>query len=360
MKEFEDIPHSGGKITFYNNGQTKYKGANPCPMAIYEIIVSFNGIILCRGDFLCRRPIPNPAINVMIISDREKFFGYSCPRCRKYFRANKLMPDEILCPYCLYIDHVLKFLTESQHQYIELFVQNSVESMHTGKDICLNLDSIVSGLDNNIIKIDEERQQKLMNCEKCKIKIDIIGVYASCPICGKRNSLSIFLEEVNKVKEKIISGNIDFEDALNKSIDAYSGLGSDLKSILEFNIPFCKKNVENLKRIDFQKITETNAILEKLFGIELFSDNEHEVEFLKRMFQKRHLIVHNSSVVDEKYLKKTEDKSVKIHQKIHVSDKEFYEFLEIIVRNTEFFFDNFSSMIFDYIKKSKKINVVYI
>jgi hypothetical protein len=40
MKEFEEIPHSGGKVTF-SNGQSKWENSNPFPMVLYEIAVSF-------------------------------------------------------------------------------------------------------------------------------------------------------------------------------------------------------------------------------------------------------------------------------------------------------------------------------
>lgn len=51
MKEFEDIRHTGGKITL-SNGQTTYTHTNPFDVVLYDIIVSLNGIVLCRGDLM--------------------------------------------------------------------------------------------------------------------------------------------------------------------------------------------------------------------------------------------------------------------------------------------------------------------
>jgi hypothetical protein len=273
LKEFEEIPHCGGKVTF-SNGQSRYENSNPFPMVLYEIAVSFNGIVLARGNF-GRIPVPEPSVTVMIASDKEGFFGYSCPRCEKYFRANHRTPETMICPYCLYIDNALRFLTKNQKQYIELYVKSSVEHFYTGKEISIDFDDLVSQLENNLIKLHsyEQRQQMFMECDSCKIKLDIIGVYASCPGCGSRNNFSQFSQEINNIREKAKKSEIDSGMALNKVIECYSGLGSDIKYILEQNIPLCRQNKKEIKSIDFQRIVETNLVLIKLYGVRLFPDD---------------------------------------------------------------------------------------
>src|SRR5579872_7204911 len=261
LKEFEEIPHSGGKVTF-SNGQSKYENSNPFPMVLYEIAVSFNGMVLARGDF-GRNPIPEPSITVMIASDKEGYFGFSCPRCEKYFRSNHYTPKTIACPYCLYIDNALRFLTKNQRQYIELYIKNSVEHFYTGKEICVDFDALVSQLENNVIKLHsyEERQQSLIECKSCRIKFDIIGVYASCPGCGSRNNFSQFSQEINNIKEQVKKSEINENIALNRVIECYAGLGSDIKYILEKNIPLCAQSKKEVRHIDFQRIVETNLLL---------------------------------------------------------------------------------------------------
>lgn len=355
MKEFEEIPHSGGKITF-SNGQSTYENSNPFPMVLYEIVVSFNGMVLARGNF-DRHPIPKPSITVMIASDKEGYFGYSCPRCKKYFRANHRTPETIACPYCLYIDNALRFLTKNQKQYIELYVKNSIEHFYTGKEICVDFDVLVSQLENNIIKLHsyEVRQQVLIECENCEIKFDIIGVYASCPGCGSRNNFSQFAQEIKSVREQIRKSEINPNVALNRVIECYAGLGSDIKHILEKNISLCKKSKKEVQRIDFQRIIETNAILIKLYGLRLFPDDKQIQDFLNVMFQRRHLIAHKSAIVDQKYLDKTSDETVRLGQKISINIDILDRFLTLIETYTADFFDQFSSLILDYLEKSKKI-----
>lgn len=356
MKEFEEIPHSGGKITF-SNGQTTYECSNPCPLVLYEIVVSFNGIVLARGNF-GRDPVPQPSITVMIASDREGYFGYLCPRCEKYFRSTHGTSETIICPYCLYMDNALCFLTKNQKQYIELYFKKTIEHFQTGQELCINMDELVSQLDNNIIKLSkyEERQQRVIECKECKIKFDIIGTYAGCPRCGKRNNIDHFKQEISSIQSQHKKSEINANTALNKIIECYCGLGNDIKYILEKNIPSCAENKKFTKKIDFQKVVETNPILAKLYGLFLFPNDDKEIEtFLRLMFQRRHLIAHTGAIVDQQYLDKTSDKTVRLGQKILISDDDLNYFIKLIKSFTSDFFKQFSSLISDYLEKSKKI-----
>lgn len=112
IKEFEDIPHSGGKITFHN-GQHRYEMRNPYPLKIYELIFSLNGCLLGRSNLKDSAQDPSPSVALMIMSDKEGFFGFSCPKCNKYFRSN-LPYEETFCTYCLYFGNSLEFLTDNQ------------------------------------------------------------------------------------------------------------------------------------------------------------------------------------------------------------------------------------------------------
>ena len=356
MKEFEDIPHSGGKITISSNGQVKYENSNQIPLSLHEIAVSFNGFILGRVDFVSNRT-PYPSISVIMASDREGFFGYSCEKCKKYFRAFR--PCNItICPYCLYATDSLNFLTENQKKYMELYVGKVLESLKTEKEICIDLDELISQLENNLLKLNsyDERQQRIIVCKECKIRFDIIGVYASCPNCGIRNNMDHFIDCVNRIREKINNSNLDLDGALKQVIDDYSGMGSDIKFILTKNIALCKSNRKEAAKIDFQKISETNSVLIKLYGLRLFSNDAAVEKFLILMFQKRHVLVHKGGIIDQKYLDKTQDTSVRLNQKITVSLDELNKFMDLLVAHSQFFFEEFSSLLSDYLEKTKKLD----
>jgi hypothetical protein len=56
------------------------------------------------------------------------------------------------------------------------------------------------------------------------------------------------------------------------------------------------------------------------FGISIVKTlNQAEFDFLIRMFHRRHVYEHNGGQVDSIYLKKSEDKSVRLNQHLHES-----------------------------------------
>lgn len=311
MTEFEEIAHTGGKITINRNG-VKYEHCNPHNIIMYDILLSYNGMLLGRGTF--GKNDPQPSIQVMIASDKEGYFGYICPRCSKYFRAQNVA-IEIYCPYCLYSDDGLKFLTNNQIQYIKLFYEKFIEFISTGNEIIIDLDSLVANLNNNIIKLNsyEERMQLIIECKKCKTKTDIIGGYGSCPRCTERNTLKQLILDISDIQERIENSKITSNKALTESIEYYSGFGNDLISILQQNIPLSEINKKKLKEVDFQKIIKSNELMIEIFNMNLYENGSEN--FLKIMFQRRHIIVHNNSIVDQKYLDLTSDETYRLHLK---------------------------------------------
>jgi hypothetical protein len=280
--EFEEIPHSGGTISFYD-GLSKYENSNPFLCILYEILVSPQGEILGRGDF-GRSQITVPCIPVMIGSDREGCFGYACPECKKYFRA-AYAPTNMACPYCLHLADALSYLTDNQKQYIQLYYRKSLEHYKTGKKLEINLDAIVDELENNTVRLNnsEVRQQLTIKCKDCKTKLDVIGVYASCADCGTRNNFDVFFNAMVGIREQVTSSKINTNDALNRAVEAYAGAGSDVKFILEKNLSLIPLEPKAIKKIDFQKIIDTNDILIKA-KLNLFPAEEKARIFLQLMF----------------------------------------------------------------------------
>lgn len=348
MKEFEDIAHSGGKVTFYN-GQQKYEMSNPFPVIVYEILCAFNGVILGRGSFgRSKMTSPEPALTMMIMSDKEGYFGFNCPKCNKYFRAN--LPHEyIFCPYCLHYSNSIDFLTANQKRYLELYYNKIMESMSSGKEIIFELDELIGNLENNIIRLDsyEERQQKILECKPCKIKYDVLGVYASCPNCGGRNYADYFSENISRIRNSEHSP----EQKLKESIELYSGLGSDIKILILKNLPFSRLAKSKVESLDFQNVKEANNVMSNMFGVKLYSSNAEEGILL--FFQRRHIIVHNNSIVDEKYLQKTNDKSFRLGQKITINDVDVNKFISELKIQTTKMLSDLNTLWVDYISKFK-------
>jgi hypothetical protein len=92
-------------------------------------------------------------------------------------------------------------------------------------------------------------------------------------------------------------------------------------------------------------ITKASSSIKEWFDI-AFLDGIKEVdqEFLKRCFNRRHLIMHNAGRVDDEYLRNTEDSSVKLHQVVRIRSKEIPRLLELLRKTARNLFVGFESI----------------
>ena len=75
-------------------------------------------------------------------------------------------------------------------------------------------------------------------------------------------------------------------------------------------------------QISFQQILKAEQLLRELFAIDLFKNvTEAEKTFLNKMFNRRHILVHNAGRVDQEYLDRASDSKLRLHQKIVVRSK---------------------------------------
>lgn len=110
MAEFEEIAHSGGKITVSvrtdeqgrREHQQTYSGSRPNLMSMIAVWALQQGIPIASvnlGGIGGQHELPPVGGCYMIIigSDSHGKFGHHCPACRGYWRSG---PWPQLCPYC--------------------------------------------------------------------------------------------------------------------------------------------------------------------------------------------------------------------------------------------------------------------
>lgn len=91
-----------------------------------------------------------------------------------------------------------------------------------------------------------------------------------------------------------------------------------------------------------------SILIERLrgwFAIEIFKGlNQEDPEFLNREFNRRHLIIHRAGRVDEEYLEKTRDTSVRLNQTLRIRSNEVARLSELLRQCANNFFDQFASI----------------
>jgi hypothetical protein len=92
-------------------------------------------------------------------------------------------------------------------------------------------------------------------------------------------------------------------------------------------------------------ITKASSSIKEWFDIAFLDGiKELDQEFLKRCFNRRHLIMHKAGRVDDEYLRNTEDSSVKLHQVVRIRSKEIPRLLELLRKTARNLFVGFESI----------------
>jgi hypothetical protein len=333
MKQFEMVPHTGGKLSIVPSENTiGFQNQSNHATAVFQLGFSLVDGTLTYVPFggLGTNNMPNGAIPIYVFSDKEGHFGKTCPKCNGYFRTDSA-GEEIYCPYCSHFDKTLSFLTATQREYIEIYIKTVITALQEKSDTEINLDCIIANLSNNSSPFvySEERQQSSYKCKSCKIRYDILGVFGCCPNCGRLNTFEVFNDSLNLLLKRINNLSLEQEIHSNEWADVLKNCVSDFEAMAKhiskelLRIPATTSRKEAIKRINFQRINEANENLCKWFDIDFLKGiSDDDRLFINRCFHRRHILTHNSGVVDEKYIKNTDDTTVRLNQKIHVEKDE--------------------------------------
>ncbi|MHB8069161.1 MAG: hypothetical protein ACYDIC_14825 [Desulfobaccales bacterium] len=117
--EFEEIGHSGGKITFkirtnekgMRSSQVVFSHCRPVPVVMTAVYALPPGLPVApmkiggEGQQWDSPPFPG-CVPVFISSDSQGKFGHNCPQCNGYWRSG---PWPNLCPYVLLVCQAMNF-----------------------------------------------------------------------------------------------------------------------------------------------------------------------------------------------------------------------------------------------------------
>lgn len=343
-EEFEKIPHAGGKAILRRDGSVIYEGMSSHAWAAFQLQVSLNGVIWGFLTPMARDRIPLFTIPVMVISDVEGYWGRKCPACEQYCRVNGI-ERLMYCPYCRVRDHVVNFTTDDQYDYIQAFTKRVHDYYTEGGeavDEVIDLDEMIRGLNlrKDSFVYSEERQQKRVECGPCKVCYDILGLYGCCPICGRPNTFDVLAQRLDGFKVRVENPRFGEEhreqreaewvDILKDCYSEYESFSNDLRKRL-LTIPMTPKRRKELEDINFQRLSVASDKLKEMVGVDQLAKlAEDDKAFLNKCVQRRHLFAHRGGVVDQEYLDKANDTSVRLGQKVHVRSKDVRRLIEII------------------------------
>jgi hypothetical protein len=356
MAQFKDaIPAACGKIEFIwrPDGRIDFQISGTGFWAMYMVAVSMDG-----GHLLDEVPAVGlggtpvyrqPSVVAYIQSDSQGMWGRNCPACERYFRTNHIYGVSV-CPYCARTAPSLTFISKAQRVYIAASYDAFARASLTHQSTSLEVTSITD--QTPAWHYSEEKQQLHFKCrtDACGAETDILGRYGFCPRCGRTNARHAFKDVVSQmlarwdetdksVSDPGLRGRV-WEDLTIKSIAEFEALANHLRRKL-LTFPMTRKRREELEAMSFQSPLQADDSLRQWFDIGILQwDGDvttparalerAEHAFVKKMVQRRHILIHNGGVVDENYVRLSGDTQARLHEQIRIRSREAKRFVELI------------------------------
>jgi hypothetical protein len=325
-QDFREIAHSGGKITFDISvdpeGRTQFRvtftGSRPVPMSMFGIYALPQGIPL--GDIHLggigqpwNPPPHRSCIPVFIASDSEGYFGHQCPDCGKYWRSGTLVR---ICPYCRGRGEAFQFLTPAHLAYVTHYARVLIDGMHATKpgessQVTIDMDAIVDGA-ADVPKPDFYHpgiaQQTVFKCVRCNVANGIRGRYGFCSRCGWRNNLADLRGQIEIIRADINASRIAPEEAVKRIVSTFDACCRDWAAQLA-TLPMRPRRRRELLDTLFHRVDAAD-VMRRTCDVELFKGMDGDLNFLRMMFQRRHVFEHEGGVATHRYLRESGDTSI--------------------------------------------------
>lgn len=347
--EFEEIGHSGGRITFsiktddkgWRSYQVGVSSSRPVPTVMIAVYALPQGVpveaIQLRGIGQPWNPAPFPdCFPVFIASDSQGKFGHHCPHCNGYWRSG---PWPNVCPYCAAKAPGYQFLSEAQRRYVRHYCEVLSEALASGGDseVVIDMDAVADAVGKEGAKpafyVSEQSQQRKFTCGACEEFNDILGRFGYCSLCGTRNDLADFEgQTVPSIRERLNAGNVP-EDSVRDAVASFDSFIAQVAKQLVELVPMTERRKNRLSKQRFHDLEEVRATFKNWFDIDVCADmNTDECRFVALMFHRRHVYEHKGGEVDQKYLDDSGDTTVCLKQHIHETKQSVHNLLGSLVK----------------------------
>src|SRR5262249_28639764 len=165
---------------------------------------------------------------------------------------------------------------------------------------------------------------------------DILGRYAYCSSCGTRNDLQELTRDIEAIQAKTRERHAAKEPLERAVVDAVSAFDSAARQYtkqLAERVPLKAERGEALGGGLFHNMKKAAEVLEPWFGIGLLAGfAPTDVEFIRRMFLRRHVYEHDGGQVTQRYLDESGDTSVKLRQSLREDVESVFKTTGLILR----------------------------
>lgn len=312
-------------------------------------------------------------VSVSIPLDEKGYFDRVCPgsKCGGHFKVlfedwrDKVSDARVFCPFCRHESPADEWNTGEQQRYFEEAARAEMSRLLDGamkraveqtrpKTVGSGLLNISMSLHYTPGRIPlvfpaaasvELRQD--FACEACGCRYASLGASFFCPACGQNSAVSCFdntLETVRKTvaalpaMQAAVAGTADadtakdavrqvLEDQFPRLIGAFERLNEALFGKLPNASQFPKRGSV------FQRLDDASAMWREASG-KCYADfvSAAELNRLKLLFERRHVLSHRQGIVDQKYIDRSGDRGYAVGQRLVVRDGDVLELVGLLAK----------------------------
>lgn len=306
------------------------------------------------ASFEGRDSFGNPTFRVSIPLDEEGYFGRECPMCHQVFRMHnedyEALPDEqvLTCPYCGHREDHSEFMTKQQGDRVTRVAMDAANQM-VSEILDKTFGSMARATRSNrfatvtyrskpffpepLPGINEERLVRERTCPTCGVRYAVFGDHRFCPVSG--------LLDVTDIARDALAAETAKLDALNEipepqrstlreqgvfdrvAVDTLGRVVGIVESLASAQFRGRVPEAENVLRGRgnvFQRLDDLDELFSAHLGAVLSTSKDVNWRSLKQLWAARHSHVHADGLVDAKYLKAAPWTSLKLGQRILVTE----------------------------------------
>lgn len=308
---------------------------------------------------------------VSIPLDEDGFFGRACPECETPFKMlheqYEALPEDLdlTCPYCGHCTGHSDFITPAQlarveaaagsiaEQYVHdelgkmfgsVFNKSSRRRRSSGGLLSLEI-TYEPGSPPPIRALPEVIEQevrRVIPCPACGNRYAVYGASSFCPVCGPRAATETVLEAIAAAR-----ASVNLEDTLPEdqreemraagvferfAVDAVKSTVSlfEVYAREQFG-ERCSKAAEITrgKGHVFQRLDDTARLFNDHVGLDLPGlVGPERWKQLQDSFARRHILVHQHGIVDQRFLDRTTNSGLRLGQRLIVTREQALQALD--------------------------------
>lgn len=310
-------------------------------------------------------------ISVQVALDDKGYYDRVCPseKCGGYFKVlfddwkEKVRDECVFCPFCRHEADSGEWNTVEQQRYLEAAAHAEMSRLLNGAlsravrstppkrfgGGLLNFSMSLSYRPGHVPPVfpasarEELRQD--FTCEACGCRYASLGASFFCPACGCNSAVSCFDKTLETVRKTVaalpamqaaVAGTADadtakdavrqvLEDQFPRLIGAFERLNEALFEKLPNASQFAKRGSV------FQRLDDASAMWQEASG-KCYSDfvSAAELNRLKLLFERRHVLSHRQGIVDQKYIDRSGDRGYAMGQRLVVRDGDVLELVGLL------------------------------